>query len=309
MTNGGPNWAKGFASGPNLLVAVTAGALAVLFWDAAVNLWGRWGQQQELSHSYFIPFVSLWLVWTNRDRVKASIGEPSWVGAALIAVALLLLTLGRLISIFLFQHLGMVVAIAGLVALWGGRSLLRSVAAPILFLFFAVPPPFWVITVLSWKFQDISSILGVAMIRAMDIPVFLSGNIIDLGDFKLQVAQACSGLRYLFPFLSLGVIAAYMYRGPFWQRLAIVASTIPITIIMNSVRIAFTGAMVQAYGPDQAEGALHFFEGWVVFIFCLAALVGVIAVFSYFKRPRMNALDALSSPELPQVTPQNQKYH
>ncbi|MDZ7626899.1 MAG: VPLPA-CTERM-specific exosortase XrtD [Parvularculaceae bacterium] len=293
---------------PRLLaLAAAVAGLGVLFWEAAGNLWFRWGQQQELSHSYFIPLISLWLVWLNRETVQKSIGGPSLTGVALLGGAVLLLLLGRLTSIFLFQHLGIVVAIAGLVAAFGGLSLLRTVAAPVAFLFFAVPPPYWVITVLSFNFQQISSILGVAMVELMGIPVHLSGNIIDLGDYRLQVAEACSGLRYLFPFLSLGVMAAYMYRGPMWQRAAIVIATIPITIVMNSLRIAVTAALVQAYGDEHAEGALHFFEGWVVFLFCLAALFGVIAIFARTAKPRVNPLDALTTPDLPLTAPRATK--
>jgi exosortase D (VPLPA-CTERM-specific) len=288
------------------LGAAVAG-LVVLFWEAAGNLWFRWGQQQELSHSYFIPLISLYLVWLNRETVKKSIGEPSLAGVAIIGAAVVLLLLGQLTSIFLFQHLGMVIAIAGLVAGFGGLSLLRTVAAPVAFLFFAVPPPYWVITVLSFNFQQISSVLGVFMVELMGIPVLLSGNVIDLGDYRLQVAEACSGLRYLFPFLSLGVMAAYMYRGPLWQRLAIVAATIPITIFMNSFRIAVTAALVQAYGTKHAEGALHFFEGWVVFLFCLAALFGIIAIFARTAKPRINPLDALTTPDLPLTAPRATK--
>lgn len=277
--------------------------LAVLFWDALVNLWFRWGDREELSHSYFIPVISAWLVWTNRDAVKASIGVPSLVGLALVAAAGLLLLLGQVTQIFLFQHIGLVVAIAGLVAGFGGLSLLKVTAASITFLIFAIPPPFWVITILSGQFQQMSSILGVAMLELMSIPVYLSGNIIDLGEYKLAVAEACSGLRYLFPFLSLGVMTAYLFKAPLWQRAVVVASTIPITILMNSIRIAFTGVMVQAYGPEQAEGALHLFEGWVVFLLCLLALFGVIALFCFFSKPKRDPRSALGAPELLPVTP------
>ncbi len=288
-------------------LGVSVAALGVLFWEAAGNLWFRWGQQQELSHSYFIPLVSIYLVWLNRETVTKSIGSPSFAGVLIIGAAIALLLLGQLTSIFLFQHLGLVVAIAGLVAGFGGLSLLRTVAAPVAFLFFAVPPPYWVITVLSFNFQQISSVVGVFMVELMGIPVHLSGNIIDLGEYRLQVAEACSGLRYLFPFLSLGVMAAYMYRGPLWQRLAIVAATIPITIFMNSFRIAATAALVQAYGTEHAEGALHFFEGWVVFLFCLAALFGLIAIFARTTKPPVNPLDALTTPDLPLTTPRATK--
>lgn len=285
------------------VLGLAAAALVVLFWDAFGDLLSRWGEQEELSHSYFIPLISAWLVWRNWDTVKASVGEPSWLGAGLGLVAGFSYFVGHLTQSFIFQEIGLVFAIGGLVAGFGGRSLLRTTAAPILFLFLAVPPPYWVITVLSWKFQLWSSAIGVAMIEAMGIPVFLTGNVIDLGDYKLAVAEACSGLRYLFPFLSLGVMAAYLYRGPIWQKAVLVLSTIPITIFMNSFRIAVTGALVQAYGPSHAEGALHFFEGWVVFLLCMLALFAIVWAFGLFAKPRRSPLDTLGSPELRAAEP------
>ena len=284
-------------------ILAAVGFLFILFWDASANLWSRWGGQQELSHSYFIPLISAWLVWTNRDAVIKSIGGPSVLGFSILLPAIFLLLLGQVTHIFLLQHLAMVFSIAGLVAGFGGVSLLRVTIAPIAFLFFAVPPPYWVITVLSWNFQEMSSILGVAFIKMMDIPVYLTGNIIDLGHYKLAVAEACSGLRYLFPFLSIGVMTAYLFRGPIWGKLLIVASTIPITILMNSFRIGVTGALVQAYGTEHAEGALHFFEGWVVFVMCLAALFAVVWALTFFRKPRLSPFEALGAPDLKPQTP------
>lgn len=290
-----PRWAY--------LVAAATIAVLFLYWDAFGNLWKRWGDTQELSHSYFIPVISAWLVWTNREAIRRSIGEPSILGVIAIVFAGLFLLVGQVTHIFVIQHLGLVLAIAGLTAAFGGLSLLKVTAAPIAFLLFAVPPPYWVVTVLSWKFQQMSSVVGVWMIEMMNIPVYLSGNIIDLGDLKLQVAEACSGLRYLFPFLSLGVMTAYLYRGPLWQKIFIVLSTIPITVFMNSFRIAVTGVLVQNYGTEHAEGALHLFEGWVVFLLCMIALFGVIAFFSLFSNPRTNPLDKLGAPEITPAQP------
>ena len=297
-----PPW-KAHLTPTTALLGVSVLLLIVLFWDALGNLWTRWGEQQELSHSYFIPVISGWLVWTNRKAVMSSIGDPSIYGFAILAAGLAMLVLGQLSFVFVLQHIGLVFVIAGLIAGFGGMSLLRITAAPVAFLFFAVPPPYWVVTVLSWKFQFMSSVIGVWMIELMGIPVFLSGNIIDLGEYKLQVAEACSGLRYLFPFVSLGVITAYMFRGPLWQKAIIVIATIPITIFMNSVRIALTGALVQAFGNEHAEGALHFFEGWVVFVLCLALLFAVImAMTKIFKNPHQG-LDSLVNPVLKPVAP------
>ena len=303
VSNGSPSGAD---QGPPLrliFAGVACAALIVFFWDALGNLWSRWGGQQELSHSYFIPLISAWLVWTNREAVLKSIGAPSMVGVAILIAAGLMALLGKLTHIYVLQHLGIVVAIAGMTAAFGGLSLLKITAAPIAFLLFAVPPPYWAITVLSWKFQQMSSIIGVAMIEAMNIPVYLSGNIIDLGEYKLAVAEACSGLRYLFPFISIGVMAAYMFRGPLWGKALIVFATIPITILMNSFRIAVTGALVQAYGTEHAEGALHFFEGWVVFVLCLIVLFAVVWGITRFLPGKPAALDAIGAPDLKPVAP------
>jgi len=101
----------------------------------------------------------------------------------------------------------------------------------------------------------------------------LEGNVIDLGEFKLQVVEACSGLRYLFPLMSLGFIAAYLYKDSLWKKGIVFLSTIPITVLMNSFRIGVIGIMVEYWGQDMAEGFLHDFEGWFVFMACTAVLV------------------------------------
>ena len=110
------------------------------------------------------------------------------------------------------------------------------------------------------------------------ISVYLEGNVIDLGSYKLQVVEACSGLRYLFPLVSLSFIAAYIYHGAFWKKAIIFLSSIPITVLMNSFRIGVIGVLVEYGGPGQAEGFLHDFEGWIIFMACIAILVLEMAI-------------------------------
>ena len=126
----------------------------------------------------------------------------------------------------------------------------------------------------------LSSQLGVWVIRLFGISVYLEGNVIDLGTYKLQVVEACSGLRYLFPLVSLSIIAACFYRDAVWKRFVLVLSSIPITVFMNSFRIGVIGILVEYGGPKQAEGFLHYFEGWVVFMGCVGLLLVVIWVLS-----------------------------
>jgi exosortase D (VPLPA-CTERM-specific) len=120
--------------------------------------------------------------------------------------------------------------------------------------------------------------MGVAVIRLFDISVFLEGNVIDLGGYKLQVAEACSGLRYLFPLMTLGFLMAYFYKGALWKRVLLFLSSIPITVLMNSIRVGVIGVTVERWGIRMAEGFLHEFQGWMVFMVSTAVMLGEIAL-------------------------------
>ncbi|WOI53290.1 VPLPA-CTERM-specific exosortase XrtD [Parvularcula sp. LCG005] len=265
-----------------VLVSIIA-VVAFAFWAALGNLWFRWGQAQELNHSYFLPLVAGWMLWERRRILPMSAGKPSLFGLIPMIGGCLLLYVGALTHIFLLQHLGFMAILVALPLMLGGFSLFAVMIVPIAYMIFMIPPPYWVITVLSGKFQLMSSSLGVDMMRLFDIPVYLSGNVIELPSTKLAVVEACSGLRYLFPFLSLGALAAYFYTGPLWQRIIIFLTTIPITILMNSVRIALTGILIEKVGGNHTEGFLHMFEGWMVFLLCIAMLVGVIWIFTLMR--------------------------
>ena len=141
-----------------------------------------------------------------------------------------------------------------------------------LHLIFMLPLPQFVYWHLTIFLQSVSSQIGVWFVSLAGIPVYLEGNVIDLGVYKLQVAEACSGLRYLFPILSFTYLFAILYRGPFWHKAVLMLSAVPLTVLMNSFRIGVIGILVNSYGIEQAEGFLHFFEGWVIFLLCIAVL-------------------------------------
>ena len=265
---------------PIYLIGALILVVAFAFSGGIENLFKRWGEQEELSHGYFLPVIAGWILWSRRDAITGSLGKPVLLGLAGVSISAIILVLSELTvtSLMIFQHLAMIFLFSSLALGLGGWKIFRLTLLPIGFLLFMVPPPYWAITILSQQFQLWSSQLGVFMIESLGIPVYLSGNIIDLGDYKLQVAEACSGLRYLFPFLSLGFLAAYLFKAPLWQRAVVFLSTIPITIVMNSFRVAVTGLLVQRFGPEHAEGFIHMFEGWVVFLLCLAMLFAIIAL-------------------------------
>jgi exosortase len=169
-----------------------------------------------------------WLLWTRRDALIASIGRPSWTGPALILLAAVMHVVGKLSALYFLSQFAFIIVLFGIVLGLGGYSLLKVTFIPIIFLLFAIPLPYFIDAMLSFNLQLISSQLGTFFIRLFQIPVYLEGNVIDLGVYKLQVVEACSGLRYLYPLLSLGFLAAYLFQAPLWQRAVIFLSTIPI---------------------------------------------------------------------------------
>src|SRR3974390_3481462 len=267
---------------PYLLFCIAVLIAFFAFSGGLLELVARWSRQEEYSHGFLIPVVAAWMLWSRRDAVMASIGKPSWTGFAAVVLAAIMLILGELSAFFLLSQVGFVVALLGIVLSLGGVPLLRVTFVPIAFLVFAIPLPYFLDAELSWRLQLISSELGVHFIRFFGVPVYLTGNVIDLGTYKLQVAEACSGLRYLYPLLSLGFLAAYLFQAPLWQRALVFLSAVPITVVMNSFRIGITGLMVDRWGIEQAQGVLHFFEGWVIFIACAAIMAGEIFLLARF---------------------------
>ncbi len=251
---------------PWVLALIAALIAAVGFSGALLELVRRWSAQEEYSHGFLIPLVTAWLLWTRRDALLASIGRPAWTGAVLILLAMVMHIIGQLSAIFILSQMAFIVALLGITLAAGGFSLLRVAFVPIIFLIFAIPLPYFIDANLSFQLQLISSQLGVFFIRLFQIPVYLDGNVIDLGTYKLQVVDACSGLRYLFPLLSLSFLAAYLFHAPIWQRGLVLFSSIPITIVMNGFRIGMVGVTVDRWGPRMADGVLHFFEGWIIFV-------------------------------------------
>src|SRR5262249_37952056 len=155
------------------------------------------------SHGLLIPPVAAFLVWQQKDRLERMPFTGSWLGVVLVLLGGVLLMMGQLGTVFTLVQYAYVLTLAGLILSVVGCQAFRLIAVPILILMFMIPLPQFVLANLSVKLQLLSSQIGVFVIRLFDISVFVEGNVIDLGGYKLQVADACSGLRYLFPLMTL----------------------------------------------------------------------------------------------------------
>lgn len=266
-------------------------------------------QTEEYSHAYLIPLISLFLFVQKIPLLSQQ--TPHRNSRALIFVigGVLLLVLGELSSLGTLIQYGFIVCATGVLISVLGTNGLRTVWSALAYLIFMIPLPTLLQNNLSHDLQLLSSAIGVAIVRLFGISVYLEGNVIDLGSMKLQVVEACSGLRYLFPLMSFGFLIAAIYRAPVWQRALIFLSTIPITILMNSFRIGMVGVTVEHFGLAAAEGFLHYFEGWFIFIMCLTLLILLIQLLRRITRQTGGLIDQLNLqlPEMRQILSQATK--
>lgn len=264
---------QGLRSGGLILAALVLASLPI-FWLALESLAEVWATP-EYSHGPLIPLISLYLFLRElRDKEPLPLGTPvdRRPGLLVITAALALAVLGNATSVPDVVSYALIIWVGGVVLACFGWAEGRRHQMPVLHLIFMLPLP----QILYWKLtiflQGVSSELGVWFIKLVEVPVYLDGNIIDLGPYKLQVAEACSGLRYLFPILSFSYLMAILYRGPYWHKVFLFLLAAPLTVFMNAFRIGVIGILVNSYGIEQADGFLHFFEGWVIFGACVGLL-------------------------------------
>jgi exosortase D (VPLPA-CTERM-specific) len=262
-----------------VVLALVIGILSIWpFWDGLSILWDYWINIPEYSHCLLIPPIAAFLVYQQKDRLESMTFSGSWWGVALLVMGGTLLVVGQLGAVYTIVQYAYLLSLYGLVLAFLGWPACRLIAVPLLILLFMVPLPSFLLANLSTKLQLLSSQIGVGFIRLMGVSVFLEGNVIDLGGYKLQVADACSGLRYLFPMMTMGVLMAYFYKGATWKRVVLFFSSIPITVLMNSIRIGIIGVTVEHWGIAMAEGFLHEFQGWMIFMASAALMLGGLVV-------------------------------
>lgn len=257
-----------------VVLAVVTTLLGYLYADSLRFLAQTWLEDDNYSHGPFIPLISLYLIWLRRRQFQAIERRGSWWGIPIVGAGLFVYVVGEFAAMHSIVQFSLWVVIMGLLTCAIGLSGIRLLAFPLLYLLAAVPLPTFLQGELSSRLQLWSSALGIGCLQLVGVMAYREGNVIDLGPIQLQVVEACSGIRYLFPLIALTLLCAYLYRQPLWKRAVLVLSSIPISILLNGFRIGAIGVLVEAYGGSAAEGFSHFFEGWVFFVASLGLLCG-----------------------------------
>lgn len=278
-------------------VALAVASFALLFFDVGRKLVSDWSTDDNYSHGFLVVPVALYLAWERRPALAAAPRRPSFLGLVIIGGSVLVLAAGLLGAELFLTRLAMIGVVTGAVLFVLGWAHLRLLAFPLAFLLLMIPLPAILFNQIALPLQLLASQVGEAGLRAMSVPVLREGNVMVLAHTTLEVAEACSGIRSLVSLLTLGIVYGYFMDSRGWVRWLLALSTVPIAVVTNGLRVAGTGIAAHYYGPEAAEGFLHTFSGWLVFVAALALLFALREVLNRLSPdPELLPLAATSAP-------------
>ena len=283
---------------------------AILFTYAAVlvKLSSNWWSDENYSHGLLVPFIIGYILWIERDKLASAPVRPSMLlGGITVAVALFALWIGVAGAELYSQRMSLVLLIAGTVIYFWGASFLRFVWVPLALLVLAIPIPAIIFNKIAFPLQLFASRCAVWSMSMAGIPVLRQGNVIELKPLnsvdtrKLEVVEACSGIRSLMTLVTLAVVFAYFTHPRsnggqskggklgflrsygFWRSSILVFSAVPIAILTNAARVSGTGILSHYYGTQVADGFFHSFSGWAIYVVAFLLLFGVGFILDRFK--------------------------
>jgi len=234
-----------------------------------IHLWGT----ERYNYCSLLPFIVAYIIWEKRKELSRLSSQPTWLGLIPFGIGVFLYWLGMLGELDFTLHLSIWFIIVGITLGHLGREKTKTILFPIFFMLSMIPFPNFIYQKISFTLKLLSSLFGVEMMRILGISAHREGNVIDLGYTQLQVVDACSGLRYLIPLIVLGILLAYFFKAAWWKKAVLIISTLPISVIVNSLRIASVGILYPILGKKVVEGFFHDFSGWFIFMLSFGLLL------------------------------------
>jgi exosortase len=253
---------------------VGAAAFLMMFRVPITTLFADWWRDPDAGHGLLLAPLAVYLAWRAGLHPLAQSRRAR--GFTLLLAAVVLRYGAGLAAELFTMRFSLLAAIGALVIYrWGIRQVLHW-WLPATLLILSIPVPALILNTLAFPLQLVASTLGAGLLEWRSVPVLVAGNVIQLPGYALFVTEACSGLRSLTALIALGVLIGGVWLSSPLSRLALVALTIPIAVLINSFRVFLTGFLIYFVTPALGEGFMHYSEGWVLFLVAFA-FVGMLA--------------------------------
>lgn len=257
---------------PWVAIAWFGALLVVAFFPILKHLVEQWATDEDVGHGFFVPVVAAYIVWQRRDEILALEWKPAWWGLWVMLWGGAQCYIGWLGAELFLQRTSFLITLVGLLLVLGGTKLVKALAFPLALLVFMIPIPAVVYNRITLPLQLFASSVAERCLGLLDIPVLRDGNVLELASEKLDVAEACSGIRSLLSLTFLSLVYAYFFDKKVWMRWVLLIGVVPIAILANSGRVTITG-ILSNFNPELAHGFYHSLEGWIIFMIALVMLL------------------------------------
>jgi exosortase len=267
---------------PGLLLVVV---LIGLYVPVLQRLFEQWYVDPDYSHGFLVPVLSAYLIWQRRDKLRLVARRPSMWGMAIVIGSIGLLFLGSLGAELFLTRISLLGSICGLIVYFCGTAVLRAMAFPMAFLLFAIPIPVIIYNEIVFPLQFIASRFATRTLEILNLfPIMREGNVLIIPGMSLQVVEACSGIRSLMSLLALAAGYGYLVERSIVVRWILIVAMVPLAIVSNGTRVMITALMANYIGPQAAEGFMHEFSGWVIFVVATVLFLAFHALINFTRR-------------------------
>lgn len=274
-----------WSAGVWLAIALAVVAVVVSYWNTFEWIVDAWIRETDYGHGWLVIPMAIAMCYLRRDRFPGVSKQVAWGGMSLVVLAVAMRIFGRFAYFDFLDGYSVIVLLAGAVwCLLGYRAFLWALPA-LGFLFFAIPLPFRAESMLSWQLQGVATELSTFFLRAFGMPAVAEGHVVWIGDEKLSIEAACSGLRIFVGMAAFGYFWAAINHRSQSDRIVILASVIPAAVLVNSLRIVLTGLGYAVFESEAMRHLIHDFLGIAMIVGSFLLLGGVEAFWRRLYRP------------------------
>ena len=273
-----PQWRR-----PLLHLAMGWTVLLVLLWPVLADMMSQYWNSSTYNHNLFVPLICGWLVWLRAPELPHIAPQGWWPGLLVLGGALFLWLLGNVSGTAIVTHVALVLSLQAMVLLVLGPRVVWALLFPLAYALFMVPVGDELVPTL----QMITARLTIALTHWSGVPAEIDGVFIDTPAGLFEVAEACSGVKFLVAMAALGSLAAHVCFASSMRRVVFMAVALVLPILANGVRAWGTIYIAQSQGVEFAAGFDHVFYGWIFFAVVMALLL--VCGWPFFDRPRDDA--------------------
>jgi exosortase len=245
-------------------VAPLAGVFVWAYWPTLTALVSTWNRVSDYSHGFLVVPLAILILWVRREQFPGMSERLEWAGLVLVALSIAIRFFGDRYYLDAADGWSILVWVGGAVWFLCGWRVFRWSLPSVVFLWFMVPLPFRMEHTLSRPLQVVATRASCWILQCLGQPAMAENNVILLGDLRMEVEQACSGLRIFMGIIALAFVYVILVRRTWWEKVLLLASIVPVALVANVTRIVLTSLLIQWTPATETHEMIHQYIGYLM---------------------------------------------